>query len=131
MTTREFSIASPAVRVLAFSAGVIAAVMMSLSISPLFAVVPLPLILGAVLPRSSDPAGRILMWVGAALVSMITIPLGSGVFGSIGLLKRIHDVGFVLLLFGWIVSLLLTLLCDVALIIDVVKWIRVSASGTD
>jgi len=119
LRTPSADIVSARVRWLAIAAGCFSASAGFLAFGWLFPLVPAFLVLGAVVqPRSPRP-GKWLMWLGAFFLSLVVLPIGvEMLFGGIRSL-RLHHEGFIIVPFSLsLVSVLLVLLCDTALLID-------------
>ena len=109
------ALAAPRTRWLAIVTGCISGLAGSLPFGPLFVVISAILVFGAVLQRWSPRSGRLLMWLGACV---LTLDVGA-FFGPL-VLRPPHliDTNIVVVLTLCLVSLVLVGWCDVALIID-------------
>lgn len=120
----DTQILSPRKRGLVIATGVIVAVTVSLGISPVFAIVPGFLILGAVIQRYHILLGRVVMWIGALILSVLAPLLGGAALATVRTLRMYHDFNIIGISVLYAVSFLLLCLCDVALIIDAIRWAR-------
>jgi hypothetical protein len=113
-------------RLLAISAGCFSALAGTLSLGPVFLLVPRFLILGAIVQPRSPRLGRWLMWVGAFCLSLAVIPTGLGVLGDSMRAFHSHAPEFMAAPFALsLLSVVLVVWCDAALIVDAVMlWRR-------
>ena len=121
-------IVTKSTRWLAVAAGCFTAVTGTISVGGLFFVAPIFLILGVVFQPRARRLGRWLIWVGAAFLNLMALPQGIVLLPEYFKTMHIdphyqHDaLRFLIPL--WVVSLLLILWCDLALVIDAVKTSR-------
>lgn len=103
------------VRWLAGVTGCLTAVTTSL-LGPVFVIVPVCLIVGAVVAGRSPRNGRDLIWLGAVLLSLFGLPIGVWI-----LFRNGADIRVAM---GASLSVILVVLCDVALLREAVKTRR-------
>lgn len=105
------------VRLLAALAGCFSAVWGVLVFGWPFAVVPVFLILGAIIQPRSPLPGKWLMWVGAFLLSMVVLPIGTPtLFAGIRGLGFYHDTSMIVTFSLSLASVLLVVCCDATLL---------------
>jgi hypothetical protein len=91
----------------------------------LFFLIPSFLILGAVVQPRSPRSGRWLMWLGAFLLSLMTLPLASVLLSeSIPTLRVHYDYGELTLVSLCAMSVFLVIWCDVELVVDAIRMRR-------
>ena len=114
----------------AIATGCLTAVAGSLSFGWLFPIVPGFLILGAIVqPRFPRP-GRGLMCVGALFLTITVLPIGFGIlFESFRTLRSHPDFNMLGMTLLWVVSFLLVMWCDIALVIEGVRLGRARQAG--
>jgi hypothetical protein len=112
-------------RWLAVLTGCFTAVAASVSITWVMAFVPLLLIMGAIAQRRFPCSGVALMLVCALSLSSWVVPVAVGLLTqSVRTLPTYHDFNIVAVTSLYVVSFLLVICCDVALIVDFLKSTR-------
>lgn len=111
------------VRALALATGVVVGITGSFGFGLLFVVVPLLLIIGTLIQPRSD-AGRPLMWAGALFVTLPGLFFGHSALDTFALLPKRHDTDFLTIFFLSLLSFLLVVACDLALIVDALRFKR-------
>lgn len=118
-------IVSDKTRWLAVLTGCFTAVAASVSITWLMAFVPILLILGAIAQPRFPRSGVALMFVSALSLSSWVVPITVGLLiQSVRTLPTHHDFDIVAVTSLYVVSFLLVICCDAALIIDFLKSTR-------
>jgi hypothetical protein len=114
------------VRWLAIAAGCVSGTAGSLLFGPLFFLFASVQILGAIVQPHSPRSGRLLLSVGAFLLSFYTfLFLGPQAFGAISMWSSYIDFNHVTLFVLLLISLLSVAWCDVALIADARRLSRI------
>jgi len=118
-------ILSAKTRWLAILAGCFTAVTASVSISWLLAFWPIILIVGVIAQRRFPRSSLALMSISALSMSLWVVPITLGLLiQSVRTLPSYHDFNIVAVTFLYVVSSLLVISYDVALIIDFLKLTR-------
>ena len=112
------------IRWLTGATGCLTAVTVSFAAGLGFAIVPFCLILGAALAGRSPRNGRNLIWFGAGLLSLSGLPLG--VWFLVIAFQRGTALSVIV---GAAASVLLIVLCDVAIVMEAIKMRRTRIAG--
>jgi hypothetical protein len=88
----------------------------------LFLIVPSVLIVGALVQPRAPRSGKLLMWVGAGIVSIVIVPVGFEVLReSNNIARLVKDPKTVAISLLFIMSTALVISCDVALAVNAVR----------
>jgi len=109
-------------RWLALAAGCSCGLAGSLLFGPSFFIFPSTQILGAVIEAYSPRLGKVLLWIGACILTFYAaIFLAPQAFGAIFVLQVRNDLTHIALFLFLVASLALLVWCDIALIIFAVR----------
>lgn len=88
----------------------------------LFLIVPSVLIVGALVQPRAPRSGKLLMWVGAGIVSIVIVPVGFEVLReSNNMARLVNDPKTLAILLLFITSTALVIWCDIALAVNAVR----------
>lgn len=126
----EAEVVTVKIRRLAVVAGSSCAVFGVASFGYLFPILGAFVVIGAIVQPRALTTGRWLMWLGALLLTLISVPYGSKtVLEDAKMLGSIHDSSLIVMFSLAVVSVVSVLCCDVALVVEGVKsrrhqWVR-------